>query len=338
MFSIIASFVARSEGEQVTKGHVDTPNTAESEGYPENDSQDGFPNVVVIVQDVVSPPFDGYKMLIICETLDGEQVEVEGVNEDLFLERGAFDEVDEVSKAVGDDDADRRSNAKGDTASGGWGGFGGFLVGEGHGVEEGFLVRGVGPVGSIVLGRSEAGAEVEDGTDEGGLLSGLNDLTAQVDVVNAEEDVTGELLTGVAFLEEAKVLRGSRVDEANDVGSGFDLELADVLLEEHLVGDVLGLDTVEVVEGDASEAKACQAFCDSGTNGTATDDVDAFGDGFRLQEIVGLNEAERLGHKYLLVKEWVNMCLIVWESEYFPHLIPPRSGERGACKGEDGSV
>ena len=131
------------------------------------------------------------------ESVDGV---IECVRQNQLAKRTSLNEVDEVGHAGGDDHANRRSDGQGDVAGGNRSFLLGFLVGKSHGLEKGFHHLFIVPRGGVMLRVGQPHTEVEHALDEGIADAGLGDLPAQVDVIDAEENIAGEPLVGVRYV------------------------------------------------------------------------------------------------------------------------------------------
>lgn len=206
-----------------------------------------------------------------------------------MLAAGA-DEVDHILNAESHDRPDGRDHGKGNVTGGhGRGGLR-FFMGEFHAAEETVDLRGVGPVGRVMLGIRHADAVVEHRLDLRIRFVLRRDLAAQVDVVDAEDDVSVELLVGITGAFDDKILIDLGIDQAELVGNGVDLFLADIAIAEHLIGDVFAFDFIEIVKRDAGEAHADQILSDRTADRATPDDVDAAAAGLGLKIIIRFDE------------------------------------------------
>lgn len=206
-----------------------------------------------------------------------------------MLAAGA-DEVDHILNPESNDRPDGRDHGKGNVTGGhGRGGLR-FFVGEFHAAEETVDLCGVGPVGRVMLGIRHADAVVEHRLDLRIRFVFRRDLAAQVNVVDAEDDISVELLIGITGALDDKILVDLGVDQAELIGNGVDLFLADVAIAEHLIGDVFAFDFIEIVKRDAGETRADQILSDRTADRAAPDDVDAAAAGLGLKIIIRLDE------------------------------------------------
>ena len=76
---------------------------------------------------------------------------------------------------------------------------------------------------------------------------------------------------------------GFRIDLFDHFGDLFHFRGSDVVVEEVLIGDVVGRDDVIIPEGEVLDSHTGQGFCQGGSDGSASDDVDG-----PVSELIGV--------------------------------------------------